>query len=485
MHKVGHTHSLSPIASRGIAQAGRFVSTGGHNDAVVVDLLNNVFETAVLNVASDVHFEFDDLDGLKIRLRTQGDLEFFGGQLSSDEAKIAKTKICAKAKLDDQERLVPQDGRMMVYFGGRRVDIRVAIVPTVAGYKIVCRLLDSSNSNIQIDTLEMPFLVRETMKRIVSAPEGMLLMTGPTGSGKTTTLYALLHYLDLPDRHILTIENPVEYGVPAFTQMDVDGHMTFPKAMKAALRLDPDVIMVGEIRDDESAEIAVKAGTSGHFVLSTLHTNSAAETITRLMSFKLQGFEISTVLSAMVAQRLVKRIAGDAEIEMIKPNDIEIEWLRKRQMFSETMRFPRFVSGGFKGRIPMVEMIEVTPQMRVIMEGGGDGTSWIPQIVELATRQEQFETLAQAGVRLALNGETTLNEVMKATSDVGYIPTRLRFDQILIHQGLLKIEDLELRRREIHVLREEGKIISLKDHLVNQKTCSLEAVAVASGLAGE
>lgn len=483
MQKVSSVPSLRPIKARGIEQAGRFVSTGGHHDDVVVEMLNSVFETAIIDGASDIHIELDDIDGMEVRLRRSGELAVLKGMLDADAARVAKTKICAKAKLDDQERLIPQDGRMMVYFGNRRVDIRVAITPTVAGYKIVCRLLDSQNSNTQIDTLEMPFLVRETMKRVASSPEGMVLMSGPTGSGKTTTLYALLQYLNEESRHIVTIENPVEYAVKNFTQIDVDGHMTFPKAMKSSLRLDPDVIMVGEIRDEESAEIAVKAGTSGHMVLSTVHTNSAAETITRLMSFKLQGFEVSTVLSAMIAQRLVKRISDDSTLEWVKPNDIEREWLTKRLMFSDSMRFPKFVTGGFLGRIPMVEMIEVTPQMRLIMEGGGDGTSWIPQIVELATYQDQFETLAQAGVRLALEGKTTLNEVMKATSEVGYIPSRRRFEQILVHQGDLSIKDLELIRREIHVARESGEIISLKHHLINTNTCSFVKVVNAMTLA--
>jgi general secretion pathway protein E len=482
MQKVSNLHALQtlqPIKARGIEQAGRFVGTGGTHENRVVDLLNNVFECAVLKGASDVHLEFDDIEGLVVRLRKAGELSFFAGSLDAEAARVAKTKICAKSKLDDQERLIPQDGRMLVYFGERRVDIRVAITPTVAGFKIVCRLLDSQNANTHIDTLEVPFLVCETMKRVAAAAEGMVLISGPTGSGKTTTLYALLQHLNDESRHIVTIENPVEYGIKSFTQIDVDGHMTFPMAMKSSLRLDPDIIMVGEIRDEESAEIAVKAGTSGHMVLSTVHTNSAAEVVTRLLSFRLQGFEVSTVLSAMIAQRLVKRIDDAAEVEWVTPNDIEREWLIKRGMFSETMRFPKIVKGGFLGRVPMVEMIEVTPQMRLIMEGGGDGTSWVPQIVELATMQEQFETLAQAGINLALTGRSTLQEVMKTTSDVGYIPSRLRFEQILVYQGDLSIEDLEATRIAIHAARQDGKIVTLEQQLVNTNTCSSELVADA------
>lgn len=476
--------ALAPIKARGIEQAGRFVSTGGANDDRVASFLNNIFEQAVITGTSDIHIEMDEIDGMEVRLRKSGNLERMTATLDPEAAKIAKTKICAKSKLDDQERLIPQDGRMMVFFGGRRVDIRVAITPTVAGYKFVCRLLDSNNANADIDALEMPFLVRETMKRVVSQPEGMVLMSGPTGSGKTTTLYALLQYLKDEVRHIITIENPVEYAVKTFTQIDVDGNMTFPKAMKASLRLDPDVIMVGEMRDEESAGIAQKAGTSGHMVLSTVHANSAAESITRLLAFGLKGFEVASVLSAMIAQRLVRKIDPESEIEWHKPTDVEREWLMKRNMFDATLLLPRVVNGGFKGRIPLVEMIEITPPIRRLLEGGeGDPTTWVPKIVEMASQQEQFETLAQAGVRTVIEGKTTLQEVMNTTSEVAYIPKHRRWEQILIHQGLLKVSDLERLRREIHEQRQQGTIISLKHHLINTKTCALKDVVYAMGLA--
>ena len=482
MQKVNSLHALAPIKSRGIEQAGRFISTGGGHDDRVVDFLNNAFEQAVITGSSDIHIEMDDIDGMEVRVRKAGHLEVLAGSLDPEAARVAKTKICAKSKLDDQERLVPQDGRMMVFFGGRRVDIRVAVTPTVAGYKFVCRLLDSNNANADIDALEMPFLVRETMKRVVSEPEGIVLMSGPTGSGKTTTLYALLQYLKDDARHIITIENPVEYAVKTFTQIDVDGNMTFPKAMKASLRLDPDVIMVGEMRDEESASIAQKAGTSGHMVLSTVHANSAAESITRLLSFGLKGFEVASVLSSVIAQRLVRKISADAEIVWEKPNDIEREWLVKRKMFNADIRLPRNVSGAFSGRIPLVEMIEITPQIRRLLENGGnDATSWVPQIIEMATKQEQFETLAQAGVRTVLEGKTTLQEVIASTSEVAYIPSQRRWEQILIHKGELKVPDLERLRQEIYEQRQLGKILSLKHHLINTRTCKLEQVVLAMG----
>lgn len=473
--------SLRPIRARGIEQVGRFVSTGGVHDERVIDFLNNVFEHAVLHGASDIHIELDEIEGMDARIRRSGHLERMPWSLDCDAARVAKTKILAKAKLDDQERLVPQDGRMMVYFGDRRIDVRVAVTPTVSGFVFVFRLLDSNNADHEIDDLEMPFMVKDTMRRVVSQPEGMVLMSGPTGSGKTTTLYALLQYLKDVTRHIVTIENPVEYAVKTFTQMDVDGNMTFPKAMKSALRLDPDVIMVGEMRDEESAHIAQKAGTSGHMVLSTIHANSAAESITRLLAFGLKGFEVSSVLSAVIAQRLVRKISPDAELQWLEPTDVERDWLRRRNIYEAGMKLPHIIKGGFKGRIPLVEMIEITPEIRRIMEeDGGDATSWVGQIVDLAVKQEQFETLAQAGLRTVLEGKTTLQEVMGSTSDVAYVPKKRRWEQILIHKGLLKVSDMEALRQDIYDHRNEGRIVTLKEHVINTNTCTAEVVASAS-----
>jgi general secretion pathway protein E len=334
----------------------------------------------------------------------------------------------------------------------------VAIIPTVSGYKIVCRLLDSDNSDIQIDELEMPFLIKEAMKRVALNPEGMVLLSGPTGSGKTTTLYAMLRYLNDETRHIVTIENPVEYSIKEFTQIDVDGNMTFAMAMKSSLRLDPDVIMVGELRDEESAAIGVKAASTGHMVLSTVHANSSGESLPRLMAMGIKSNSISAVMSAMIAQRLVKKISAESEIEWVKPNDIERQWLQKRQMYSE--------------------------EMRTVMDQSDTDPNWLAKIVELSVNQEQFETLAQAGTRLALEGKTTLSEVMKVTGAIGYVPTKRRFEQILIYQGLLSLKALESSQREISEQRQKGKIIKLDEYLVKNDFCSLEAVTNAIKMAG-
>lgn len=480
MQQVIHNRVLAPIRARTAEEAGRFVATGSGIEQRAVNLLNEVFEFAVIQRGSDIHLELDDIDGMDVRVRRGGALEIYSDNVEPECARVAKTKICAKAKLDDQERLLPQDGRMMLYMGGRRVDIRVSLTPTVSGYKFVMRLLDSNNARADIDQLEMPFAVKQAMKHLAIQPEGLILLSGPTGSGKTTTLYALLQYVKDETRHIITIENPVEYTVKTFTQIDVDENMTFAKAMRASLRLDPDVIMVGEIRDEESACIAQKAGTSGHMVLSTVHSNSSPESITRLLSFGLKGFEVSSVLSAVVAQRLVKCIAPGSDLAWEPPTDVEREWLTKRGLYCPTMRLPRVIEGELAGMIPLVEMIEITDEIRRFLEAGeGDIATWVPRIMEMAIEQEQFETLAQAGVRLVLEGKTTLAEVVTAIRDGSYTPTRLRWEQRLTYQGILNVSDLERVKREIHERRMEGKIVGLKEVLLHQGLCTEHQIEMA------
>lgn len=454
-------HFLPPIKARTAEDVGRFSKTSRVDEAVA-NALNAVYEHAILNGISDIHMEIDEIDGMDIRIRSHGDLKRFGETLTPDEARIAKTKICAKAKLDDQERLVPQDGRMMLYFGGRRVDIRLAITPTVSGFKIVNRLLDSNNSNTKLESLDVGFIIKETMRRVISQPEGMVLMSGPTGSGKTTTLYALMHELKDEIRHILTIENPVEYSVKGFTQIDVDARMTFGKAMRAALRMDPDVMMIGEIRDLESAEIAVQAGQSGHMVLSTVHANSAVDTIARLSSLGLKSYHISAVLSAVIAQRLIKRIDPDAVLEWSGPNEIEKEWLISRGVFFEGMKFPRVADKDLTGRLPIVEMIEITSDIRALIDAQADAS----EIVNAAGKQAQFETLSQSGVRLALAGKTTLKQVMSATGDITLMPSEKRLEQKLVEHGLINVFDLDKAHEVRYEAIARGQSISLTDALI-------------------
>ena len=478
-------HELTPIKPRTIAEAGRFVATGGMDDSRAAAFLNQVFELAIDNSASDIHFEAHEIDGMKARLRIGNDMVGVSVGLSSRDEGFAKAKLCSKANLNFEERLIPQDGRMMYFHLGRRFDVRMALTPTVTGYKIVCRLLDSGNTNIFMDSLDMPFLVKECMKRVASQNEGMFLMSGPTGSGKTTTLYAILQYLNTDTRHIITIENPVEYVIEQFTQMEVNANLTFGRAMRAALRLDPDVIMVGEIRDQESASIGLQAGSTGHMMLSTVHANSASAILPRLISLGLKSAETASVLSAMVAQRLVKAIPDELKHDMLwsQPNDIEKEWLIKHSLYGETLVFPRIDSSLLKGRHAIVEMIEMTPTLRSLLESGHDAKHLLAEITEEAVLQPQFETLAQAGVRLALEGKTTLAEAMQAAADIGYIPQRKRFEQILLQQGLIKLDVLEALHKVLAQQKDAGRVVTLEEEIIEQGVCTAEQVAQAIELA--
>lgn len=478
-------HELAPIKSRTIEETGRFQATGGQDDERAVSFLNNVFETAIDSSASDIHFESHDIDGTKARLRIGNDMVTLHDYINSKDAPFAKAKLCAKTNLNYQERLVPQDGRMMFYYANRRFDVRVAITPTVTGYKIVCRLLDSGNSNIFMDSLDMPFLIKDAMKRVASQNEGVFLMSGPTGSGKTTTLYAILQYLNTDTRHILTIENPVEYVIDQFTQIEVNSNLTFSDAMRAALRLDPDVIMVGEIRDEESANIAMQAGSTGHMMLSTVHANCAAATLTRLESLGLRNADIASVLSAMVAQRLVKSIPDPSDITWEKPNDIERQWLIKHNLHSELHLYPRVHKSKMGGRVAMVEMIEMTPTIRSLLKSDNQINNLLSSIIEQAVLQPQFETLAQAGMKLALEGKTTLSEVMQATAEIGYIPVRKRFEQILLQQGEIQIGELDSLQIAMAEALALGKIVHLEKQLVERGICTEEAVAKAIRMAEE
>ena len=480
-----HQQELAPIRERTLAQAGRFVATGGLDDGRAVAFLNTVFETAIDLNASDIHFEAQEVGGMKARLRVNNEMMVMPEALSTRDEPFAKAKLCSKASLNFEERLIPQDGRLMFHYVGRRFDVRIALTPTVLGYKAVCRLLDSGNTNIYMDSLDMPFMVKDCMKRLSSQNEGVFLMSGPTGSGKTTTLYAILQYLNTDTRHIITIENPVEYVIENFTQIEVNGNLTFAKAMKASLRLDPDVIMVGEIRDEESAHIAFQAGSTGHMMLSTVHANSAPATLPRLASLGVKPAEMATVLSAMVAQRLVRQIPPEHydSIEWVKPNDTEREWLIKQGLYAEWLVFPKVDRSMMRGRLAIVEMIEMTQTIRELLESGDDIKHLLADIVEEAMLQPQFETLAQAGVRLAMQGKTTLQEVMQAAADIGYIPKRKRLEQILVREGAITLAELEATQEQLGLQKAQGKLLDLGELLVAAGFCSQENLDGAKVLA--
>ncbi len=393
-----------------IKEPGQFISTGTR-DAEAVERLNTIFGEAVRMGASDVHIEDTD-EGTFVRYRLNGrlvDVDLLPPHLVRD----MEAKIRMKAKLPISERLAPLDGRFHVEVGGRMVDMRLSIVPTRTGQSIVCRLLDQANAGKRLDEIDMTPAARKVIDGILSRPDGLFLVTGPTGSGKTTTLYAALNEANTPERKVITVEDPVEYRLRRGCQINVDEKNTFPKALRAILRQDPDIILVGEIRDAETARIAVQAAMTGHLVFSTLHANDAATSMTRLADLGVDPFTLGVALRAVSAQRLVRRLCSCSV--PVPPGPDEALWLERFGIRGELFHAPtgcEKCKDGFDGRIPVIEMIAVDSAVRAAIDRGD-----VQAIRQAAMAQPQFETLAQAGARLAREGKTALTEVIRITGE--------------------------------------------------------------------
>ena len=274
----------------------------------IVELINNILDLAISHKASDIHFEpFEKF--MKVRIRVDGVLHTIRKIPKNEESQVI-TRLKIMAKLDIAQKRLPQDGKIIYQKNGKKVDIRVSTLPTVYGERAVLRLLYKTSALISFDKLGMPKKFEEKIRKIIKSPYGMILNTGPTGSGKTTTLYAFLNEIKGEDRNIITVEDPVEYQIEGINQVEVKSEIgfTFEKALRSILRQDPDIIMIGEIRDKESAKIATRAAITGHLVLSTLHTNNALEVILRLRDLEIEDYMISSALILSIAQRLVRKL---------------------------------------------------------------------------------------------------------------------------------------------------------------------------------
>lgn len=384
--------------------------------APVVKLITRVLTDAVQRNASDIHFEFYEND-IRIRYRIDGSLIVVANPPKKwDRAIVSRLKIISKLNIG--ERRIPQDGRTKLKVGNRVVDFRVSTLPTSFGEKIVLRILDKSVVALDLDNLGMAEREKEIVERSIKSPVGMILVTGPTGSGKTTTLYSVLARLNRPEVNLLTVEDPVEYDLPGINQVGVRSEvgLDYSKALKAFLRQDPDVIMVGEIRDRETADIAVRAALTGHLVLSTLHTNDSASTITRLTEMGVERFNISSALVAIVAQRLVRKICTACA----KPYTPSVQDLRFARLSEEEASRIRFMKGtgcqqcdgtGYRGRVGLYEVLPITSEISEMIIAGATAT----EIKQKAIR-DGMQTLRMAGMAQVRAGCTTLDEVMKHTS---------------------------------------------------------------------
>ncbi|MFY8351973.1 type IV-A pilus assembly ATPase PilB [Pseudoalteromonas sp. SSM20] len=385
-------------------------------DAPIIVYINKILMDAIKRGASDLHFEpYEHV--YRIRFRVDGVLHEVANPPIGLESRIS-ARIKVMSQLDLAEKRKPQDGRIKLKITAKKsIDFRVSTLPTLWGEKIVMRILDSSSAMLGIDVLGYEPEQKELYLNALAQPQGMILVTGPTGSGKTVSLYTGLNILNKPERNISTAEDPVEINLMGINQVQINprADMTFANALRAFLRQDPDIVMVGEIRDLETAEISIKAAQTGHLVLSTLHTNSAPETLTRLMNMGVPSYNIASSVSLIIAQRLARRLCPVCK----EPETLPEQELLKLGFDSEqisSMQLYKAVgcdkcTEGYKGRVGIYEVMPITPRIaEVIMQGGN--SLQIAQIAE----QEGINNLRKSGLVKAASGVTSIVEINRVTS---------------------------------------------------------------------
>ena len=402
--------------SGGDEEVGGEITNADVEDAPIVRFVNKVMLDAIKRGASDIHFEPYE-KYYRIRLRQDGILAELAKPPVALAMKVA-ARLKVMARLDIAERRIPQDGRIKMRLSkNRAIDFRVNTCPTLFGEKVVCRLLDPSSAQLGIDALGYEDFQKELYLRYLMKPYGMILVTGPTGSGKTVSLYTGLNILNSADRNISTAEDPAEINVPGINQVNVNPKvgLTFAAALRAFLRQDPDVIMVGEIRDLETAEIAIKAAQTGHLVLSTVHTNDAPKTLTRMVDMGVKPYAIASSVSLIIAQRLARRLCDNCKEPVdVPPEALLKEGFSKNQIDEGiTVYHAKGCSGcngGYKGRVGIYQVMPVTESIgRIIMEDGN-----AMQIADQA-RKEKIPDLRMSGLRKVKDGITSLEEINRVT----------------------------------------------------------------------
>ncbi len=384
-------------------------------DAPVVKIVNLILVQALKEKASDIHLEPFEKQ-FKLRYRVDGSLIEASSPPKALQLPIA-SRIKILAGLDIAERRIPQDGRFRIRVSGKEVDLRISVLPTVYGEKIVIRLLDKGALSGSIDQLGMDEYTLGVFKKAVDAPHGMLLVTGPTGSGKTTTLYSVLSELNNPEYNIVTVEDPIEYQLSGINQVAVkaDIGLSFADALRSILRQDPDIVMIGEIRDNETADIAVKAALTGHQVLSTLHTNDAAGAITRMDDMGIEPFLISSSILLTCAQRLVRRVCPNCREEFLP----EPELLQKLDLvddgntvFYQGAGCERCKKRGYVGRAAIIEVLPVSETVRRLIIKRASAA-----VIKNQAISEGMKTLRMVGIDKAREGITTLEEILRVTAE--------------------------------------------------------------------
>ena len=387
-------------------------------DAPVVRLLQSLFEDAIQVKASDIHIEPDE-NVLRLRQRIDGVLQ----EQIMKEKRIAPalvSRLKLMGGLNISEKRMPQDGRFNIRVKDRAIDVRLSTMPTIYGESVVMRLLDQSQGVASLDNTGMPAELVSRFKRVIHKPHGMVLVTGPTGSGKTTTLYAALAELNHAERKIITIEDPVEYRMQRINQVQVNFKigLTFAGVLRTALRQDPDVILIGEMRDQETAEIGLRAAMTGHLVLSTLHTNDAVSTANRLIDMGAAGYLVATSLQAVLAQRLIRKVCNNCS-EPHEPDANEQAWLKSNPQLK--FKGSGYIKGkgcmqcnntGYKGRVGIFEFLEIDTQLADALR-----RSDTSEFHHLAHSRPDFKTLGQSALDLAAEGVSTLEEVIRVAGE--------------------------------------------------------------------
>jgi len=386
-------------------------------DAPVVRFLQKMLIDAINLRASDLHFEPYEYH-YRVRFRVDGDLrEITQPPLAIKDKLSARIKVISR--LDIAERRVPQDGRMKLKFGSKAIDFRVSTLPTLFGEKIVIRILDPSSAKVGIEALGYEKIEKDRLLKAIARPYGMVLVTGPTGSGKTVSLYTCLNILNQPGVNISTVEDPAEINLPGVNQVNVNDKagLNFAVALKSFLRQDPDIIMVGEIRDLETADIAMKAAQTGHMVMSTLHTNDAPTTLTRLANMGVAAFNIAASVLLITAQRLAKKLCENCKVPAdyprdamlkagFKPEDLDGNWKPFRAVGCS------MCNNGYKGRVGIYQVMPISEEIQRIILGSG-----MAQDIATQAQREGVRDLRQSGLLKVRAGMTTLEEVISVTNE--------------------------------------------------------------------
>ena len=382
--------------------------------APIIQFVNRMFYQSIKQDASDIHVE-PSKDESEIRFRINGVLHKYI-TIPKKAVNSIVNRIKVVSNLDISEKRIPQDGRTQITIAGKKLDIRVSTLPVHAGERIVMRVLMQADTIPTIEELGLSTDISNELKNNVKSPHGIILVTGPTGSGKSTTLYSLLQMIKSTQTNIMTIEDPVEYNLNGISQtsVNVKAGLTFAKGLRSILRQDPDVVLIGEMRDKETSQIAIQASLTGHLVFSTLHTNDSASSITRLLDIGVENFLISSSLISILAQRLVRRLCDNCKEETtIDQYESDLLKVSKETKIYQEVGCPKCNNSGFSGRVAVGELLQIDSRIKQMIQ---DGVSDF-EIKNYAINEKGMKTLKDRGVSLLLNGETTSSEVIKLSMD--------------------------------------------------------------------